>query len=97
MNSRKRKKKFKKDFSDKLKLGLYVQNCDKCRQDSIAHEIKHHFEYEYVQNKLLFKWDEKGEKMLISKKQLNHIIRLCNSMETVRDYDFELIDEIKIL
>ena len=35
-------------------------------------------------------------KLLISKKQFIHLIRLCNSIETTNEYDLEFIDEIKI-
>lgn len=94
MNKRKLKKKFKKKIENKVKLGLCIQNCDECKQDSIAHEIKHHFERDYVQNSLFMKYE--NGKLLISKKQFNHLIRLCNSIETTNEYDLEFIDEIKI-
>ena len=94
MNKRKSKKKFKKKLENKIKLGLCIQNCDECKQDSIAHEIKHHFEKDYVQNSLFMKYE--NGKLLISKKQFNHLIRLCNSIETTNEYDLEFIDEIKI-
>lgn len=94
MNKRKTKKKFKKKLENKIKLGLCIQNCDECKQDSIAHEIKHHFEKDYVQNSLFMKYE--NGKLLISKKQFNHLIRLCNSIETTNEYDLEFIDEIKI-
>ena len=94
MNKRKSKKKFKKKLENKIKLGLCIQNCDECKQDSIAHEIKHHFERNYVQNSLFMKYE--NGKLLISKKQFNHLIRLCNSIETTNEYDLEFIDEIKI-
>lgn len=94
MNKRKSKKKFKKKLENKIKFGLCIQNCDECKQDSIAHEIKHHFERNYVQNSLFMKYE--NGKLLISKKQFNHLIRLCNSIETTNEYDLEFIDEIKI-
>ena len=94
MNKRKSKKKFKKNIENKVKLGLCIQECNNCRQDSIAHEIKHHFERDYIQNTLLMKYE--NGKLLISKKQFNHLIRLCNSNETVNDYNLEFVDEIKI-
>ena len=96
MNKRSRKKRFKKDIQSYVKMGVCVQDCNKCKQDSIAHEIKHHFEREYVQNLLLFKYDINTNKMLVSKKQLNHLIRLCNTMEIRNDYDFEFVEEIKL-
>lgn len=94
MNKRKSKKKFKKKLENKIKFGLCIQNCDECKQDSIAHEIKHHFERDYVQNSLFMKYE--NGKLLISKKRFNHLIRLCNSIETTNEYDLEFIDEIKI-
>lgn len=94
MNKRKSKKKFKKKLENKIKFGLCIQNCDECKQDSIAHEIKHHFERDYVQNSLFMKYE--NGKLLISKKQFIHLIRLCNSIETTNEYDLEFIDEIKI-
>ena len=93
MNKRKSKKKFKKKLENKVKLGLCIQNCDECKQDSIAHEIKHHFEKNYVQNSLFMKYE--NGKLLISKKQFNHLLRLCNSIETTNEYNLEFIDEIK--
>lgn len=94
MNKRKSKNKFKKKLENKIKLGLCIQNCDECKQDSIAQEIKHHFERDYVQNSLFMKCE--NGKLLISKKQFNHLIRLCNLIETTNEYDLEFIDEIKI-
>ncbi len=98
MNNRKNKKRFKKKINNKfvdiIKLGVCVQDCDYCRKDSIAHEIKHHFERDYIQNSLFMKYE--NGKLLISKKQFNHLIRLCNSIETVNDYDLEFVDEIEI-
>ncbi len=35
-------------------------------------------------------------KSKISKKQFNHLIRLCNSIKTTNEYDLEFIDEIRI-
>lgn len=96
MNKRNRKKQFKKSMQSYFKMGICVQDCNKCKQDSLAYEIKHHFEREYVQNLLLFKYDVNTNKMKVSKKQLNHLIRLCNTMEIRNDYDFEFVEEIKI-
>ena len=70
MNKRNRKKQFKKSMQSYFKMGICVQDCNKCKQDSLAHEIKHHFEREYVQNLLLFKYDVNTNKMKVSKKAI---------------------------
>lgn len=88
------KKMLKKTTKSRINLGVCIHDCEKCKQDSIAHEIKHHFEKEFVENRLLMRWE--NGKLLVSKKQFNHLLRLCNPVETRNDYDFEFIDEINI-
>ncbi len=88
-------KRFKKEKSFNITMGLDLRECKECKEDSIAHEIKKHFEFDTIQSRLLFKSDYEG-KMYISKKQLKHLLTLCNTVEIEQDYEFELIDKINI-
>lgn len=100
MSKRKNKKKFsnniKRSIQNHVKIGICLQNCDECKQDSIAHEIKHHFELNYIENGMLMRFDKETKKVLVSKKQFMHLLRLCNVVECLHEYDFEFIDEIKL-
>lgn len=96
MNERKRKKKFKKDIKSGLKIGMSLIQCDKCKQDSIAHKIKSYFEVNTITNRMLFKYDYECEKVLVSKRQLIYLLSLCNDIEQLKDYDMEIVDNIDI-
>lgn len=97
MLNRKRKKKFsnslKKQVDKCVKIGVSLQCCEECKQDSIAHEIKSYFEIDNINQRLLFKYDHEKEKLLISKKVLHHLLTLCNSVEITKNYDMELVEE----
>lgn len=64
--------------------------------DSTAHRIKAHFKQGTIENHLLMKDGSERGVLLLSKKQLNHLIRLCNSVETITDYNFEIVDELEL-
>lgn len=87
---------FKKRKKGYIRLGLNVVDCSKCQKDSIAHTIRNHFDREYVDNRLLMKYDNKSEKVLVSKKQFRYLMSLVNVTELLGTYDFEFIDEIKL-
>lgn len=73
-----------------IKLDEICKNC-------IANEIRQHFDRNYVACALLFGIPcENSTTIKISKKQLNHILRLHNVCETQIDYDFEIVDEIDL-
>ncbi len=84
--------KFKKKKSTSLEIGVNVHDCAECMRDSIAHEIKAHFDPMCVQSNLLIKWDKDKQKMLVSKTQLNHLIQLMTP--NGKTYDFEFIDTL---
>lgn len=96
MNKRKTKKKFKTDLKNSIKVGVSLTQCDKCKQDSIAHKIKSYFEHRTITNMMLFKWDDTGKKLLVSRKQLIYLLSLCNDIEILQNYDMEIVDEINI-
>lgn len=93
MNKRqklKRKKREYVNFYYKLDIASEMKN------DSIAHKIKSFFELETIQNRLLFKYDFEKGKLLISKKHIMYLLSLCNDIETLNNYDMEIVDEIDI-
>lgn len=93
MNKRqklKRKKREYVNFYYKLDIASEMKN------DSIAHKIKSFFELDTIQNRLLFKYDFEKSKLLISKKHIMYLLSLCNDIETLNNYDMEIVDEIDI-
>lgn len=94
MNKRIKNKKLKNEM---VKFAVKVNIADELKEDSIAHKIKNYFELDSIQNKMLFKWDKEKKKLLISKKHIMYLISLCNDVETLNDYDMEIVDEINPL
>ena len=94
MNKRIKNKKSKNEM---VKFAVKVNIADELKEDSIAHKIKNYFELDSIQNKMLFKWDKEKKKLLISKKHIMYLISLCNDVETLNDYDMEIVDEINPL
>jgi len=91
------KKKAKNISNLNVNVGLSIKDCKQCKEDSKAHEIASHFELFSLNNKLLLKCErDKTNKILVSTKQLNHLIRLGNSSEVMNEYEFEFVDEIDI-
>mgnify|MGYP003295716489 CR=1 FL=1 len=74
-----------------------ISHCANCKEDSIAHKIKAYFECRTIQNEMLFNWDDKNKKLLVSKFQLMYLLSLCNDIEIANDYDMELVDKIDII
>jgi hypothetical protein len=96
MDKRKRKKKFKKEVKSGIKIGMSLTQCDKCKQDSIAHKIKSYFEIDTITYRMLFKYDSERKKVLVSKRQLIYLMSLCNDVEQLQDYNMEIVDNIDI-
>lgn len=94
--SRKNKKQFQRRIADKVKFGIDVKDCKKCKEDSIAHKIKSYFDQENITNHMLFKYDKDRKKLLVSKHQLIYLLSLCNDIEILKDYDMEIVDKIDI-
>lgn len=94
MNKKIKNKKLKNEM---VKFAVKVNIADELKEDNIAHKIKNYFELDSIQNKMLFKWDKEKKKLLISKKHIMYLISLCNDVETLKDYDMEIVDEINPL
>lgn len=92
MKKRQKKKLNKnKEIMFALKIDLFKE----LKEDSIDHLVKDYFTMDNIRNKELFKYDKESKKILVSKKSLNHILKLCGSTLLEHEYDFELVDEIK--
>ena len=93
MNKRQKKKINK---NKELMFMLKVDISKEMRKDSIGHLVKDYFTMDNVRNSELFKYDREKGKMLVSRKALNHILKLCECELLESDFDFEFIDEIKL-
>lgn len=93
MNKRQKKKINK---NKELMFMLKVDISKEMREDSIAHLVKDYFTMDNVRNREMFKSDKEKNKILVSKKALNHILKLCESELLESNFDFEFVDEIKI-
>lgn len=93
MNKRQKKKINK---NKELMFMLKVDISKEIREDSIAHLVKDYFTMDNVRNSELFKYDREKGKMLVSRKALNHILKLCELEPLEMNFDFEFVDEIKI-
>lgn len=94
MNKRQKQKKEKRDW---IKFYYKIDIANEIKDDSIAHKIKSYFEIDTLQNRLLFKYDFDRKKLLISKKHIMYLLSLCNDIETLTDYDMEIVDKNDIL
>lgn len=92
-------KRIKKKKSKELEANFIAKICisKELKEDSIAHKIKNYFELGTLQQKMLFKWDSKQEKLFVSKKTLMYLLSLCNDVEQNRNYEMEIIDKIDVL
>ena len=93
----KKRQKKKLNKNKEIMFALKVDLFKELKEDSIAHLVKDYFTMNNVRNMELFKYDKDSKKILVSKKALNHILKLCGSTLLEHEYDFELVDEIKIL
>ena len=94
MNKRQKLKKKKREYVD---FAYKIDIASKMKEDSIAHLIKSYFELDSIHNKELFKYDDNAKKILVSKKALNHLLKLCGAELLEHNFDFELVDDIKVL
>lgn len=83
-------------MKNQVRVGIAVSDCKKCKEDSIAHKIKSYFEVGNVTNMMLFKYNDETKKVEVSKKHLIYLLSLCNDIETLKDYDMEIVDKIEI-
>lgn len=93
MNKRQQKKR------NKTQWALFIDKnawYNEIKEDSVAHLVKSYFEVGCIHNKELFEYDKKSKKIKVSKKALNHLLRVCESDLLEHEYDFELVDEIKV-
>ena len=89
MNKRQLQKRKKIDY---VKFAYKINISEEMKQDSLAHKIKSYFELDTIQNKLLFKYDKKNGKLLISKKHIMYLLSLCNDVETLKNYDMKIVE-----
>lgn len=67
------------------------------KEDSIAYKIKKYFELNTIQNMMLFKYDEDAKEVLVSRRHLMYLLSLTNDVETLKDYNFKIVDKNDIL
>lgn len=67
------------------------------KEDSIAYKIKKYFELNTIQNMMLFKYDKATKEVLVSKQHLMFLLSLTNDVETLKDYNFKIVDKNDIL
>lgn len=94
MNKRQQKKRNKSQWALFIDKNAWY---NEMKEDSVAHLVKSYFETGCIHNKELFEYDKETSKILVSKKALNHLLKLCGSALIEHNYDFELVDEIKVL
>ena len=71
-----------------------VNIAEELKQDSIAQKIKSYFEPQTITNMMLFKYNEETKKVSVSKRQLIYLLSLCNDIEQLKEYDFEIVENI---
>ncbi len=94
MNKRQQLKKKKKEY---VKFAYKIDIASEMKEDSIAHLVKSYFTMDNIHNKELFYYNEETQKILVSKKALNHLLRLCGSELLEHNFDFEIVPELNIL
>ena len=94
MNKRQKNKLKKREYASYI---YEIDIASKIKEDSIAYLVKSYFELDSIHNKELFKYDDDTKKILVSKKALNHLLKLCGAELLEHNFDFELVDDIKVL
>ena len=94
MNKRQQLKKKKKEY---VTFAYKIDIANEMKEDSIAHLVKSYFTTGNIHQNELFYYNEETQKILVSKKALNHLLRLCDSALLEQNIDFELVPEINIL
>lgn len=77
-----------------LRMGVNIAQCKECKADSIAHKTASFFDKTTINNKILFKWDNKNKKLLVSKTALMYLLSLQSDVEILQDYDMEIVEKI---
>jgi len=94
MNKRQRLKKKKKEY---VAFAYKIDIASEMKEDSIAHLVKSYFTMGNIHNNEMFYYNKETQKILVSKKALNHLLRLCDSELLEHNFDFELVPEINVL
>ena len=94
MNKRQQLKKKKREY---ITFAYKIDIESEMKEDSIAHLVKSYFTLNTIHNKEIFYYNEKTKKILISKKALNHLLKLCSAELLEQNFDFELVPELNIL
>ena len=91
MNKRQKMKNDKKRY---LTMAFKIDIAEEMKRDSVAHLIKSYFTIGEIHNKEMFKYNRETGKVLVSKKALNHILKMSGCAFLDRNFDFEFVDEI---
>lgn len=94
MNKRQQLKKKKKEY---VTFAYKIDIANEMKEDSIAHLVKSYFTMGNIHNEEMFYYNKETQKVLVSKKALNHLLRLCDSELLEHNFDFELVPEINVL
>ena len=94
MNKRQQLKKKKKEC---VTFAYKIDIASEMKEDSIAHLVKSYFTIDNIHNKEMFCYNKETQKILVSKKALSHLLRLCDSELLEQNFDFELVPEINVL
>ena len=94
MNKTQQLKKKKREY---VTFAYKINIANEMKEDSIAHLVKSYFELESIHQKELFFYNKEAKKILVSKKALNYLLKLCGSELLEHNFDFELVPELNIL
>lgn len=93
MNKRQKLKKKKRDY---VTFAYKIDIASEMKEDSIAHLVKSYFTTDTIHCKELFYYNNETQKLLVSEKALNHLLRLCDSSLLEHNFTFELVPELNI-
>ncbi len=93
MNKRQQLKKKKREY---VTFAYKIDIAREMKEDSIAHLVKSYFTMGNIHNDEMFCYNKETKKILVSKKALNHLLRLCSSELLEQNFDFELVPELNI-
>ena len=94
MKTRQQLKKKKREY---VTFAYKIDIASEMKEDSIAHLVKSYFTLEDIHNKEMFYYNKETKKILVSKKALNHLLKLCGTELLEHNFDFELVPELNIL
>ena len=93
MNKRQQLKKKKREY---VTFAYKIDIANEMKEDSIAHLVKSYFTMGEIHQGELFYYNKQTKKILVSKKALNHLLKLCGSELLEHNFDFELVPELNI-